>query len=215
MSAVCKYRTIFHNCEMFSRDNVFIARKRQENIADFRRLTHRHNAETVKHRLNRFNRINFSNNDICAESLCTHCAALAAPAVTCNDNIFSRNNQICCAHNPVPRRLTCTVAIIKQKFTISVIRRNHRKGKFAALFHIVQAINAGCSFLTAANDIRNKFTAFCMKLINQVAAIVNDNIRLNVKCLVKVNFVLFRRASVFRKNCNTVFNKRGCNVILS
>ena len=181
----------------------------------FSRVSHRHNSEAVKYRLNRFNWINFSDNDVSAETFCTHCRAFAAPTVTCNDDVFTCYNQICGAHNSFPRRLTRTVAIVEKIFAISVVSRDNRERKFAASFKRTQSVNAGCSFFRAAENFCNCVTAFGMKKVNNIAAVINYKRRREVNGFIQIIVVLFICASVFGKNRDTTFNERGGNVILS
>ena len=69
-------------------------------------------------------------------------------------------------------------------------------------------------FLRAAEDVRQKFAALRMQDIHEVAAVVDDDVRLKVKRLVDVLLILFVRAAVRRKDMKPIFDERRRDVIL-
>ena len=78
----------------------------------------------------------------------------------------------------------------------------------------MQTMYARRRFLRAAEDVRQKFAALRMQDIHEVAAVVDDDVRLKVKSLVDVLLILFVRAAVRRKDMKPIFDERRRDVIL-
>ena len=131
MACVGKNCAVFHKREVFFGNYIFAAGYGYKEIAVFCCFTHRHYAETVKYCFNAFNRVNFGNDNVCAQTFGTHGNAFAAPAVTCNNNGFACNGKVGSTHNAVPGRLAGAVPVIEQIFAVSVINGNHRESQFA------------------------------------------------------------------------------------
>ena len=131
VSGVRHHSSVLHHVEVTLAENVLIACKRQENIAHLCRLVHRHDIETVKDRLNRLDGIDFRDDNICAESACTHRSTLAAPSISCDNDRLPRYDKVRRAHDAVPCGLPCPIAIVKEILAVCVICRNHRELKLA------------------------------------------------------------------------------------
>ena len=68
--------------------------------------------------------------------------------------------------------------------------------------------------LRAANESWKKITPGCMKHIDQIAAVINDNVRLDIECLIEEYGIFFLRAAMPCKDVNALLDKRSRNIIL-
>ena len=89
MSAVGDNRSVLHRTEVLSPYDIFIARKRYEQLTNFCRLCHRHNFKPVHSCFKGLDRINFCNNNNRPHPPGPHSKAAPAPAVTCHNNFFA------------------------------------------------------------------------------------------------------------------------------
>ena len=146
-------------------------------VADLCRILHLHHGEAVHHCFDRLDRIDLSDNDLCTQTLCAHRSALAAPAVARDDNGLARNDQIRRAVDAVPDGLPGAVAVIEKMLAVCIIDEHHREFQRAGSRHCSEAQDAGRGLLAAADDIRQELGVFLMNERDQIAAVVDDEMR--------------------------------------
>ncbi|MNP24088.1 hypothetical protein D3C76_1168300 [compost metagenome] len=166
-------------------------------------------------RFNRFDWINFSYNDIGAQTFGTHCDTFTTPAVSCYNNIFTSYHQIGCTDNAIKGRLACAITVVEQVFAISVINRNHRKLQLSFFRQSFQTDNTCCRFLCASTNRSRKVRTFGSNNRCKVAAVINNQVGFNFQCTKLELFELFWPRIVFGIHCNTIFYKSRTYIILS
>ena len=135
MTCITADCTIFHILENFFSNNVLTTCNSNEEIAFFCSFGHFHYGETIHSCFHSLDWVNFCNNYLCAKSVCTHSNAFSAPTITCNNNFFTCNNQVCSTVDTVPYRLTCTITVVKKIFAFCIVNRNHREFKRSVFMH--------------------------------------------------------------------------------
>ncbi len=133
---------------MLAIDHVAIAGHRNEDVANRSSFANRHDAESVHHRLDRFDWIDFGDDNIGAHATSTHCDTLAAPTITHNDDRASREQDVRCANDAVERRLARAVAIVEEVFRLRVVNRDGREGQHTCRLHCLETLNAGGCFFS-------------------------------------------------------------------
>ena len=103
VTGVRHHSAVFHDLIVMLANDILIARQGQKDVANARRLVHRHDTEAIEHSFDRLDGIDLRDDDIRPETLSAHGAAFAAPAVTGNDNGFARDAEVRRAHDAVPR----------------------------------------------------------------------------------------------------------------
>ena len=73
---------------------------------------------------------------------------------------------------------------------------------------------ARCGFFRAANEPGKKIAPRCVKHINQISAVINDNIRLDIERLIEEYGVFFLGTSMPCKDMDSLFHERCRNIIL-
>ena len=68
--------------------------------------------------------------------------------------------------------------------------------------------------LRTADDAREQLAALRVQHVHEVAAVVDDEVRLDVECLVDEGVVLLRRAVVPSEDVQAVLDKRGGYIVL-
>ena len=81
---------VLHRAEVLVAQDALVAGDRDEDVAERRRLLHRHHAEAVERRLDRLRRIDLGHDDLGAEAARPHRDAAAAPAVAGDDDVQAR-----------------------------------------------------------------------------------------------------------------------------
>ena len=177
VTCVAADSAVVHLHKVLLGDNTAAAGNRYEEVAYLSSLVHRHYTESVHNGFHSSDRINLGNYDLRTEPLCAHGNALAAPAISCDNNIFSGNYEVRSAVDAVPYRLTCSVAVIEEMLAVGVIYKHHRKFEFASLVHGFEADYAGSCFFTAAYNIRDKIRTLAVDTVNKVAAVIDYDVR--------------------------------------
>src|SRR6185369_6607616 len=148
VTTVANDRAVFHFREMFTVDHVTIASHRNEDVANRSSFADRHDAESVHHRLDRFDRIDFGHNNIRAHTASPHCAALAAPAVTDNYDRAAGQKNVRRTNDAIERRLTRAVTIVKEVLRLSVVNGDGREGQHPSRLHCFETLNTGGCFFS-------------------------------------------------------------------
>src|SRR6185503_15305861 len=128
---------------MFTVDHMTIAGDSHEDVANRRRFTDRHHAESIHYCFDGFNRIDFGHHNIRAHTTRARCDSLAAPAVTHNNKGTTSKQDICRANNTVECRLTGAVTIIEEVLRLRVVDCDRREGQHSCSLHRVETLYAG------------------------------------------------------------------------
>ena len=196
-------------------NNILITSKGKENITNLGSLIHWHYAEAIKYSLNSLYWINLSNDNIGTKTLGTHSTALAAPAITSDNNGFTGNYKISGTHDALPSGLASTITVIKEVLTISIIGSHHRELQLASGFQCLVTKNASGGFLGTANNLWQQLTAVIVETINQIATIIHNDIRLSVQCHINILVVFLHGAAVMSQYSYAFLNQSSTYIILS
>ena len=177
MPRVAQQRAVLHALHGGFRDDVAAARHRDEQVADLCRLFHGHDGKAVHDRLHRLDRVYLGDHDLCAEPLCAHSDALAAPAVARDHHGFARDDQIRCAVDAVKDRLPRAVTVVEQVFAFGIVDRHHREAELFFLCHGGEPQDACGRFLTAADHVAEQLRVLVVQEVHKVAAVINDEVR--------------------------------------
>src|SRR4026209_1233266 len=99
---------------MLGVDHVSVSGDRHEDVANRGGFSDRHHAETVHHCLNRFDRIDFSHDDIRTHAASAKRNAFTTPAITDDNEVSSGEQDIRRANDAVESRLPSAVTIVKK-----------------------------------------------------------------------------------------------------
>ncbi len=112
--------------------------------------------------------------------------ALAAPAVAGYDNVFAGDDKICRAADTVPNALAGAVAVIEHVLAVGIVYHDHREAQRTGSGHDAQAVNAGRCLLAAADNAGDEVCKLLVHEVDEVAAVVNDNIGADLEHLAGV-----------------------------
>ena len=177
MTGVAQYSSILHIGKVFFVDNLVAACHGDEEVAELRRVCHRHDIEAVHDRFDRADRIDLGDDDSCAEAFRSHRNALAAPAVACDNDDLAGDDQVGGTVDAVPHGLARAVAVVKEMFHHGVVDAHHRKCKLALAVHGFQTNDAGRGLFASADDARDQVGQFGVHHMDQITAVVDDDIR--------------------------------------
>ena len=214
MSRVAEDRLILHHLKVPRNDDILAARDRDEDIADLRCLVHRHDAEPVHGRIQRLERIDLSDDHVRAHPLGAHGRSLAAPSVARDDDRLARDDEVRRVHDRCPYGLAGAVLIVIIVLCLRVVYRHHRAGKDALPLAGLQAVNAGRRLLAASDQLIGIFAAASAKQVDQIPAVVDDQVRMAGECLREEVLILFRSHSVDTEGLDSHLRDRCRDVIL-
>ena len=195
-------------------DDVLAAGHGDENITELRRLVHRHDGEAVHGRVEGLERVDLGDDDVRAHALGPHRGALAAPAVAGDDHGLARDDEVGRIHDRGPDRLARAVLVVVVVLGLRVVDRHHRAGKDAFALAGFQAVDAGRRLLASANQAVRVLFASSAEEIDEVAAVIDDEVRVAGQGLHEKLFVLLRRDAVFSEGLYAHLRDRRRDVIL-
>ena len=199
---------------MLGRDDAAAAGDGDEHIAYLRGIAHGHNLVSVHDRFKRTDRVSLGDDDLCAESLCAQADALAAPSVAGDDNVFARYDEVCRTHDAVPDALTRAVAVVEHVLAVGFVDHDHREAQLARAIHCLQAVDTGRCLLAAADDLRDEVGILRVHEVDQVAAVINNNIGRGFKHRAQAAFVFLHIAAVARKHLHPARGESGGDIVL-
>ena len=149
-----------------------------------------------------------------AQTTGPHRHAFAAPAVTGDHDGFAGDRQIGRSHDAIPYGLAGTVTIIEQMFAIGVVHRNHGEFQPSLGSQGPQTQHAGGGFFRSAHHVGGQVGAFAMQQGNQIAAIVDDDLRFGIQGLMQKLIIFRRRGIVPGEYPDSGFCQRRRHIIL-
>ena len=122
----------------------------------------------------------------------------SAPAVARHDERLPRHEEVRGRHNPVHRRLPGAVAVVEQVLHLRVVHVHDGELEAAVLLHRPEADHAGRRLLVRPSDALEELAAFRVQKVDEVRAVVDDKVRLEIEDMVQVLVVLVRRLPLLR-----------------
>ena len=98
---------------------------------------------------------------------------------------------------------------------VGVVYHDHREAQRTGSGHDAQAVNAGRCLLAAADNAGDEVRKLLVHKMDEVAAVVNDDIGADLEHLAQAIFILLLGAAVFRENVHAAGSQRRSDVILS
>ena len=78
----------------------------------------------------------------------------------------------------------------------------------------LQTMYAGSGFLTAAHQLSNQVTTLAVQHVYEVAAVVDNQLRLNLQCFAQIHIVFLVRAAMSCKNGYAAVNQSCSDFVL-
>src|SRR6201989_3016096 len=104
--------------------NVPVTCDCNEDITDWRGFLDRHNAESIHHSFDCFDRINLADDDVSTHPSGSECYALATPPIADDHQCSPGQEYISGANNSIEGRLSSPVAVVEQVFCLSIVDGN-------------------------------------------------------------------------------------------
>ena len=214
MAGVAEDRLILHDTEVLLGNDVLAPCHSHKNVAVLSCLVHRHDAESVHGRVECLERIDLSHDDVRAHTLGPHSGSLAAPSVAGNNNGLACDDQISRVHDRCPYRLTRAILVIIIMLRLRIVDGHHRAGQDSFLLPGFQSMDSRCGLLTASDQAVCIFAAFASEQIDEVTAVIYDEVRMAGERLGQEIFVFLRGYAVFAIRLDAHLRNGRCHVIL-
>ena len=205
---------VLHGLEVAGDDDVLAAGDGDEDIAQRSGLVHGHDPEAVHGGIQRLEGVDLGDDHVGAHAGSTHGNALAAPAVTSHDHGLAGHHQVGGVHDAVPGGLAGAVLVVVVVLGLGVVDRHHGAGQDAVLFPGLQSEDAGGGLLTAADEAVGVLLALAAQQVDEVAAVVDDDVGVALEGLHQVLLILLGRCAVDAEGLHTHGGQTGRHVIL-
>ena len=204
-----------HDFHVLAVEDVHVAGRTAEDVADLGRLQHRHDTEAVHDRLQRLERVDLGDNDVGAHALGAHGNALAAPAVAADNEVLPCQQDVGGADDAVDGALARAVAVVEEVLGLRVVDGDDGELKLAGRGHRTQADDAGGCLFRAADDILQQVAALGVQHGDEVHAVIHRDVRLDVEHAVQMAVVLLSRLALDGVDRHLVVgHQRGGDVVL-
>ena len=213
MTGIGQDDAIFHVLHMFSTDDIFITRQGNKNIPYFSRFCHRHDFKSVKDGFNRFDGVYFGDYDMSSQAFGSHGTTFAAPAIAGDDDALAHDGQIGRTHDAIPRRLTCTIAVIEEIFAVRIVRRYHGELQRPCFIQSMETVDPGRRFFRATQKVFHGISPCRVQEMDLISAIINDDIGMMVQRLIEEAKIFFIRRTIPGINGQTIFYQ-SCRYII-
>ena len=177
MARVREEGVILHDLEMPARQHVAAAGRRDEQVALRGSLVHGHDAAAVHGGLERLDGVDLRDDNVRAHALCAHGHTASAVAVARDNDGLARDEQVRRVHDGVPHGLARAVLVVIIMLALRIVDVHHREGQHPGAGAGVQAVDAGRRLLRAAEQVFAQMRIVPAQQVQQVAAVVDDEIR--------------------------------------
>ena len=168
---------VLHGIEVLAVQHVHVTGHRDEDVSLARRVVHRHHAEAIHRRLERLHRVDLCDDDVGAVALRPGRQPAANPAVAGDDKGLARQQHVGRPDDPVNRRLTGAVAVVKHVLGVGLVHGDDRIGEDVVLRHRAQTDHASRRLLGTADHLRQLVAPRLMQDRNEVGAVVHRHLR--------------------------------------
>src|SRR3970040_787304 len=176
---------------------------------------HGHQAEPVPRGLERLHRVALRHDPVRAQALRARRDPATAPAVSGDDERLPRDEEVRRGHDAVHRGLARAVAVVEEVLHLRVVHIDDGQLELAVLRHRPKADHARRRLLVPATDSAEELAALRVKKVDEVRAIIDHKVRLQIKDLVQVLVVLVRRLpfSCVRFKAELLVQRSGDGVV--
>ena len=146
-------RTVAHLGEVLGPQHLGVARDGHEYFALLSGHLHRLDPETVQDRFQGAQRVDLGDGDERAQSPRPDCHALAARAVTGDDETLAGDQDVRGADDAVERGLARPVAVVEQTLGLCVVHRDDRVAQYSGRLHRPEADHTGRGVLGTSDHL--------------------------------------------------------------
>ena len=214
MAGVGEDGPVLHGLKMLGRDDAAAAGDGDIDVADLCRLTHGHDLVPVHHRLEGADGIGLGHDDLGPHALGAQAHPLAAPAVAGDHHMLARDDEIRRAHDAVPHGLARAVAVVEHVLAVGLVDHHHGEAQLPGLVHGPQAVDAGGGLLTAADHPGDQVAVFGVHQVDEVAAVVDDDVGAMLEHAAETGLVFLHGAAVMGIDLDPARSHRRGNIIL-
>ena len=181
VAGVGEDRAVLHALDVLARDDVLVAGRGAEDVADLGGLLHRQHLEAVHARLERPHRVDLGDDHVRAHAAGPHRDAAPDPAVAGDDEPLAGEQHVRRADDAVDRRLARAVAVVEEVLRLRLVDGDDREAE-----HAVDASSAfsrmtpGRGLLGAADDVAELLAPVRVEDADHVGAVVHRQVRLVV-----------------------------------
>ena len=136
-----------------ARDDVLVAGRRAEDVADLGRALDRHHLVAVHEGLERPHGIDLGDDHVRAHAPRAHRHPAPRPAVAADDEAPPGEQEVGGADDPVDRGLAGAVAVVEEVLGVGLVDRDDREGELALGLERLEPDDAGRRLLGAAEDL--------------------------------------------------------------
>ena len=162
------------------RDDVLVAGRGAEDVADLGGLRHRHHLVAVHHGLERAERIDLGDDHVRAVPVRARGDAAADPAVAGDDELLAGEEDVRRADDPVDRRLAGAVAVVEHVLRHRLVHGDDREAELALRLERLEPDDARGRLLGAGDDVAELLAAGRVEDADHVGAVVHREVRLVV-----------------------------------
>ena len=137
---------MLHLVDVRTSDHVFVASGGDEDVAKGRSFFHGDNLEAFHTRLQRTDRVDFSNENggaLATEGLST---AFTNIAITADDSFFTRNHDVGSTFDTVNQAFAAAIEVVEFRFGDAVVDVDRRETQRAIFGALVEAVNTSGGF---------------------------------------------------------------------
>ena len=180
VAGVGEDRAVLHPLQVLARDDVLVAGRRAEDVADLRGLRHRQHLEAVHHGLERAQRIDLGDDHVRAHAARAGRDAATDPAVAGDDEALAGEQDVRRADDAVDRRLARAVAVVEQVLRVRLVDGDDREAERAVRLERLEPDDAGRRLLGAGDDVAELLAPVRVQDADHVGAVVHRQVRLVV-----------------------------------
>ena len=208
-------RAVLHPLHVRAGDDVLVAGRRAEEVADRGRGLHREHLVAVHRRLERAHRIDLGDDDVRTHSAGSHRDAAARPAVAGDDEPLAGEEDVRRADDPVDRRLAGAVAVVEEVLRARLVDRDDREAELAVALERLQANDARRRLLRARDHVAELLATRRVEDADDVGAVVHREVRTMVDRRLDVAVVRVVVLALDREHADAVLlDERGRDVVL-
>ena len=214
MAGVGQEHIVLHGRKVAPHNHVPAAGHGDKDVPQRGGLVHGHHLETVHGGIQGLEGVNLRDDHPGAQAGGPHGHALPAPAVPGHHHSLAGHHQVGGVHDAVPDRLPGAVFVVIIMLGLGVVDRHHGAGQDARLLPGLQTKDAGGGLLTAADQAVRVRLALAPQQVDQVPAVINDQVGVALQGLREVLLVLLRAGPVDAKGLHPHGRQAGGHVIL-